>query len=989
MKKRHKIAPLITAVLAVILMLSLSSCQNTEEPPSPTGESVTLIDMYTTAKCVVVYRGGDDPAHSAALDFSKLIKEEGMRLAYDFAMSDDLSTSESEIIFGEADREACRAAADYLKRRMSATPYDLHCVFYYLDGRLSIVANSYRAYQMAIDVFMSKYCSGGRISVPDNLCEHVTMSPEDYDDKRFEQIMDEHKLKKAEHKAALPSLLAKLEAQRGELAESGFFGSSTADIGKSSWGTAPTLPGGDHPRLLLNPDTLTEVKRAFTRDDNTNTRLFGIFDDEIPADCVLPEASKKGTNTTVGIDNIHNYNETYLEIIQAKALAYLLYDDPYYGYQAIYYIKNYLKSLDIVQMGSDQCRQYGSVMYTAAIVYDWCYGLLTDLDKEQLIAGVENRICRYKNKSGRAMEVGFPPKGQGSVVGHGAEKQILRDYLSFSVAIYDENPSWWSYVAARVYNDFVPSRNHYYQSGTVSQGTGYTTTRYVSDLFSAWILKAATGKSPYSGMANATKGLLGYEFAPGRLFNDGDGTGDEVKSSGFLHVVMITAYLEKDPTLMAQANYLYGNSMFTNSFHALTSATYAALRGMSTPTPTESRYDGMPLIQYNGSPLGQYVLREAWADASSAAVMMRIKERTTANHEHCDAGTFEIYYKGMLTSDGGCYNNYNHDHTQYFHQATVSHNGLLIYNPSLAKTQHGWYSGGQRKLGEPYNFEAWMGSEFNTGRVIGREHGYKGGDESKPLYAYVAGDITAAYDAKTVDYVGRRMLTVFTGREDFPLAFFVYDDVSSDDASFEKRFLLQISSPEEPIINGRTGTVTTTNLNGKLILTCLSDGVSLNGVGGRSEGSYNASKSSNYMINGKQLVPMSTSADDYHWGRVEILSVNQSKNATFLNLITVTDADNSDTPSCLATESNVGLEGAVFEGSIVALFATDRERASSEISCTTRGKGSMDYYVSGVAAGIWTVTVNGKGIGSFTATEEGGLLTFTAPAGNVVISPAK
>ena len=77
MKKRHKIAPLITAVLAVILMLSLSSCQNTEEPPSPTGESVTLIDMYTTAKCVVVYRGGDDPAHSAALDFSKLIKEEG------------------------------------------------------------------------------------------------------------------------------------------------------------------------------------------------------------------------------------------------------------------------------------------------------------------------------------------------------------------------------------------------------------------------------------------------------------------------------------------------------------------------------------------------------------------------------------------------------------------------------------------------------------------------------------------------------------------------------------------------------------------------------------------------------------------------------------------------------------------------------------------------------------------------------------------------
>jgi hypothetical protein len=78
----------------------------------------------------------------------------------------------------------------------------------------------------------------------------------------------------------------------------------------------------------------------------------------------------------------------------------------------------------------------------------------------------------------------------------------------------------------------------------------------------------------------------------------------------------------------------------------------------------------------------------------------------------------------MLTSDGGCYNNYNHDHTQYFHQATVSHNGLLIYNPSLAKTQHGWYSGGQKKLGEPYNFESWMGSEFNTGTASSAKTGY-------------------------------------------------------------------------------------------------------------------------------------------------------------------------------------------------------------------------------------------------------------------------
>jgi len=989
MKKYHKSSMLALAVLLLTLLLTLCSCGNGKENWKPTGESVTLTDRYSADDCFIVYAEEDKDARSAALDFSLLVREAGMKLAYDFSLSDGESDGAHEILFGVADREVCLAAADYLEQRSAATPYDLHCVFYYMDGRLAVVANGYRAYQMATDVFMSRYCSGGAITVPDTLFEHVAMSVDDYDDERLEQILDEHSITRIEHKAALPSLLAKLEEQRSELAESGFFGSSTADIGDCPWGAAPTVPQGEHPRLLINGSTLQEVRRAFTRDDSTNIRLFGLFDDEIANDCLLPEPANKGTNTTVGVDNIHNYNETYLEIIQTKALAYLLYDDPYYGYQAIYYIKNYLKSLDIVQMGSDQCRQYGSVMFTAAIVYDWCYDLLTDLDKEQLIAGVENRICRYRNKSGRAMEVGFPPSKQGSVTGHGAEKQILRDYLSFAVAIYDENASWGDYVAGRVYADFVPMRNYYYQSGVVYQGTGYTTTRYISDLFAAWILKAATGRSPYVGMENATRGLLGYEFAPGSLFSDGDGTGDQAKATGFLNVVMITAYLESDPALMAQARYLYGNSMFTNSFHALTSATYAALRGMSDPTPTESRYDGMPLIQYNGSPLGQYLLHERWDDASSVAVIMRIKERSTANHEHCDSGTFEIYYKEMLTSDGGCYNNYDHDHTQYFHQATVSHNGLLIYNPSLAETQHGWYSGGQRKLGEAHDFDAWLGSEFDTGRVVGREHGYADEEEETPLYAYIAGDITAAYNKQTVNYVGRRMLAVLTGEEDFPLAFFVYDDVSSDDAGYEKRFLLQITSTDAPVIDKEKRTVTTSGYKSKLILTCLTEDVSLNGLGGRSEGAYNANRSKNYLINGKQLVPMSNSADDGHWGRVEIVSLKKSTEASFLNVITVTDADNGDTPTCRATSSNVGLEGAVFEDRIAALFATDRDRADAAISCTVEGEGSLDYYVSGVAAGVWRVTVDGKDVGGFIATKDGGLLRFTAPAGDIVIAPVK
>ena len=103
----------------------------------------------------------------------------------------------------------------------------------------------------------------------------------------------------------------------------------------------------------------------------------------------------------------------------------------------------------------------------------------------------------------------------------------------------------------------------------------------------------------------------------------------------------------------------------------------------------------------------------------------------------------------------------------------------------------------------------------------------------------------------------------------------------------------------------------------------------------------------------------------------------------------MTDAGNNNTPTPCATTGNVGALGATFDGKIAAIFATNRLRARDEISCTTEGSKSMDYYVSGVADGKWNVTVNGKRIGTFEASAEGGMLTFTAPAGRVVITPAE
>ena len=168
----------------------------------------------------------------------------------------------------------------------------------------------------------------------------------------------------------------------------------------------------------------------------------------------------------------------------------------------------------------------------------------------------------------------------------------------------------------------------------------------------------------------------------------------------------------------------------------------------------------------------------------------------------------------------------------------------------------------------------------------------------------------------------------------------------------------------------------------------------------------NIPESYNYLINGNQCVPRDSKADDGHWGRIEIVSTAGTKQATFMNVLYVTDAGNDTEISVIRVTSVNGVDGAIFNEKIAAIFATARDGADNTISCTTSGSDNMSYYVSGLAAGEWKVTVDGEDCGTYTVnaftkgtyngdtyvqeTEDthGGLLTFTAPAGSVVITPA-
>ena len=718
------------------------------------------------------------------------------------------------------------------------------------------------------------------------------------------------------------------------------FGSVTENLGSTY--AKPTVSLKQHPRVMFNGDEVDAVKATVY--DPRNNAAIKLYLTAIskPTDGKLPASSSH-----------NNFSSDVLDKIQALALDYRLTGNKITGYQAILALKNHLATMDFAGITGDPERQYGLTMFIAACVYDWCYDLLTSADKQQIVAGVEHKCC----DDGK-MEMGFPPSGQYSVAGHGCEFQLLRDYLAFAIAIYDEYPGWWNYIGGRFYAEYVTPRNYYYSAGMVTQGVSlYIRIRFSSDLYSGILIKAATGEMPYdaAGMKQVMRTVYTYELPGRNAFASGDDHVDDGTFIEYSRNTLLSSYLFDDATMRAHLEYYKRSYSRFDSYFTVGSNYVEYLICSSNGVKAASdRHKDMPLILYNGGFLGQIIARNSWSD-DQAAVLMKIGVRTGGNHDHRDAGQFQIWYKAMLAGDTGDYDTYGSDHWRNYHQATVAHNCILIGG-----------NGQQRMGGNEMSHRNYM-TDSNTliGEVTGHEEGFKS-DGKTPVYAYLAGNNAKAYGSSVASEVTRRMLAVYeTGNDNIPMYFFVFDNIKSV-SSAKKTFLLHV--PAQPTVSGKT--VTVQKNGGKLVLQNVVGGNTITTVQG-----YRDASGTLY-----------SAGDDGFWGRAEIATASAQTNQ-LLNVMYVCDSNKSPSgQTATAISGNLNVSGAVI-GKVAAVFVNSAERRSTVLSFTASGTGDLTYYVSGVRAGKWVVRDANGNTQRITATEDGGLLVFTAPAGQITLTP--
>lgn len=763
--------------------------------------------------------------------------------------------------------------------------------------------------------------------------------------------------------------------------------------------TPPVFPTvGEHPRLLFKKADLPKIRATMDKERAKEAAAMVREFAERECDGKLPEAymHDNGYPFEPGRRGVYNYDAEHLAVIQSKAFTYQLTGDERYGYEAIYAMLNCLLTFDTHWLTGDAYREYGHVAFIAACVYDWCYDLMDENTKLCIITGSEHKCysgdlsdpegARKCGKAPCKMEIGFPPDRQAAVTGHGSELQLQRDYLASAIAFYDELPGWWDYIGGRYYDEFVPVRREFYKGEMYPQGVAfYAQFRYIGDLFAMWLLKAMTGELPFPECnREVMRALVNHEAGTNQIYATGDGGGGIAQFFNmFVAEAMISAYLFDDSVMYGFCKeYGYGFSEPLMSPTGILPVEMVICHS-GTDDICENFREGLDNMQYTGGYLGQLITHNK-RGFDAASTLLKIAPRTTANHDHLCAGSFLIYYKGMLSTCTGGYMRYGSDHWAYYHQATVAHNSLLVFDPAKHESeaqidQYGriangaayWYTGGQvRPWHEAQSYEEWMGPTYEKGKVTG----VKFDRAKRPRYGYLAGDITKAYPEETVDFIERKMLTVYPSSEKIPMLLFVQDRIDAKSPDFKKTFTLQMSGRNEPRIEKNRVSVDN-GTGGTLVLNTLIGGDEVVGIGG--------GVGKNYLINGNQCAD-SSFAERYSWGRIEVSPKRGSASDVLLNLLYVKDTGCDYEPEIKTVRSECGrLVGAMAEGAL-ALFNTEREKLADSFKFTVE-EDFTGCYIAGLSEGTWQVTRNGSPTYTVKIADTESFMEFLCDAGEIEI----
>lgn len=527
------------------------------------------------------------------------------------------------------------------------------------------------------------------------------------------------------------------------------------------------VPPNTHPRLWVNHDILPSIRFNLTEPEH------------LPHWANMQELASKQIECDFKEGEEIDFNHEIEDVAVAKAFVSLMSNDHKSGKEAIVLIRKYLASVEFGNI-LDITREIGMAIYAASLVYDWCYELMSKEERNSIKINLE-RIADD-------MEIGWPPFKQKIVNGHGNEAQVLRDLLCMSIAIYDENPIPYQYCSYRVLEELVPLRNFEYQSPRHNQGNSYGPYRFGWDMHAAWLFFRMSGKRIFNeNITQVSKSWLYAQLPNENHLKDGDDS-YKINIANRTLTSLLCYTFSNDPVLKYEFEKQGGLSEKPLLILLLNDPNLIATKDLNT----------LPLTLDTGPILGSMIARTGWHDEndeSDVVVEMKGGGYHFGNHQHSDAGSFQIYYRGLQVVDLGQYLFYGTPYDFNFCKRSISHSMMLVFDPDEKFSRDVWNDGGTRfnQLNPTTPEQVMTDPNFANGFVKFSDFGPS---PHRPSYNVFSVDLASAYSKKIRSYT-RTFCFLNLDNTEHPAVLLIFDHITTSNPKFKKYWQVNtLKSPE-------------------------------------------------------------------------------------------------------------------------------------------------------------------------------------------------
>ena len=708
------------------------------------------------------------------------------------------------------------------------------------------------------------------------------------------------------------------------------------------------VPPASRPRIWVNEESLPAVRANLTKGENAP--LWAQVREEAAAPCAFE--AEPGTEVT--------YNPKLEKAAVARAFVYLMNGEEMPGREAVALIREYLAAVEFGNL-LDITREIGRAIYSAALVYDWCYDVMTPDDRNS----IRGNLMRLADD----MEIGWPPFKQIIVNGHGNEAQVNRDLLCMAIAIYDEDPVPYRYCAYRMLEELVPMRRFEYRSPRHNQGVSYGPYRFGWDMHAAWLFYRMTGQRVFDdNIADVCKFWLYMRMPNEETLRDGDGFSDGRPASLGATALLSYAYSD-DPVIKRDFERQGG----------LPAEPIMVLLLNDPDLKAAENFDSLPLTLDFGPVLGSMVARTGWnmgPGVSDVVVEMKGGGYHFGNHQHADAGSFQIYYRGLQAADLGQYHFYGTPYDFNFCKRSISHCMMLAVDPEEEFIRNTVNDGGARFIQSCPTTpdQALSDPTFANGDVLTADFGPS---PQRPFYSTFSVNLTSAYSRKIVDYV-RTFCFLNLDNEQTPAALIVLDNMTTARPEFRKYWQVNTLNPPETTDDGVILRNSDADRSGKVVLRMLRPGVDERDLQVMSGEEANS-------VFGQFFTPPKPDRPEANGHRVMFSPAKKRSNDVFLTVMTMCDEQEEQLPVDLVELPEAFV--VTLADRVVVLSRTGK-LLKQTLQVEVGGDGSCQLLLTGLAPGDWSIR-NRDGIVSYNAHVDARRNTafFVVPGGQYTVQP--